>query len=521
MISSGARIVINTGASYGRSLLALALGLFSSRWVLAALGKDDLGLFGLVGSIIVLVGMLNGILGAAVSRYYAYSIGRSRKCTGMEGLEDGIQWFNSALLIHTILPIFLVAVGYPLGVYALNNWLVIPEARMSACVWVFRLAVLSAFLNMVSVPYVALFTAKQLIAEVTVFQALQSIGTFCCAYFLLSWNGDRLVAYAFYMTLIPALVTLILVVRAGCSFPECSIRVDYLVMPDKLVKLFAFAGGDFFGWLGGAVRDQGMSFLINRNFGLGANAAYSISNQVSNHTMSLSNAMMGALMPAMTTAEGAGKHGESVSLAFRGIKFGVLSIALFAVPLIVEMDEILRFWLVSPPLGTALFCRCMLIAFICHKLGWGHHLAILAHGRVLFYQVVVGSVGAAGIVVAIGGLALGLGLLGAAGSFVLTFILMTCMRAYFARKLCAMSVRYWVLKVVIPIIVGVLMSLCGGYVIRALMSPSIIRVFIVTVCCLGMTVLFGYFVVCDETERSFVAKVPKRLFERYHHRSSL
>ena len=364
---------------------------------------------------------------------------------------------------------------------------------------------------MISVPYTAMYTAKQLIAEVTALQMLQTIGLFVCAYILMGWNGDRLEAYAVYMTMIPVLIMLALVVRACCAFPECSVRFAYFVQPDKLKKLFAFAGGDFFGWLGGTVRDQGMAILINHNFGLGTNASYTISNQVSSHAMSLSNAMMGALIPAMTTAEGAGNHEESVSLAFRGIKFGVLSIVLFAIPLIIEMDEILRLWLVVPPPESALFCRCMLVAFICHKLGFGHHLAILAGGRVVMYQIVVGSVAAGGIAIASIGLFLKLGLVGVACSFVVTFVLMTLVRVAFARKLCNMSVRHWLLRVVAPILLTGFISLACGGAVQVMMDVSIVRLFLVVLVSTVMTVLQGYVVVLDAGERSFLKGVVRRL----------
>ena len=43
------RILLNIIATYGRSLYALVCGLFISRWVLAALGKTDFGLYGVAG----------------------------------------------------------------------------------------------------------------------------------------------------------------------------------------------------------------------------------------------------------------------------------------------------------------------------------------------------------------------------------------------------------------------------------------------------------------------------------------
>ena len=48
------RIVLNIIATYGRSLYALVCGLFISRWVLAALGKTDFGLYGVAGGMMAI-----------------------------------------------------------------------------------------------------------------------------------------------------------------------------------------------------------------------------------------------------------------------------------------------------------------------------------------------------------------------------------------------------------------------------------------------------------------------------------
>lgn len=55
------RILLNIVATYGRSLYALVCGLFISRWVLAALGKTDFGLCGVVSGMTVIV-MLAGAM---------------------------------------------------------------------------------------------------------------------------------------------------------------------------------------------------------------------------------------------------------------------------------------------------------------------------------------------------------------------------------------------------------------------------------------------------------------------------
>ena len=50
-MTSNKRIFLNVVATYGRSLFALLCGLFTSRWILMALGEVDYGLMGVVGGL--------------------------------------------------------------------------------------------------------------------------------------------------------------------------------------------------------------------------------------------------------------------------------------------------------------------------------------------------------------------------------------------------------------------------------------------------------------------------------------
>ncbi len=74
-MSPNKRIFLNIVATYGRSLFALVCGLFSARWVLEALGQEDFGLYGVVGGLVAFIGIVNSLLGCAVGRFYAVSVG--------------------------------------------------------------------------------------------------------------------------------------------------------------------------------------------------------------------------------------------------------------------------------------------------------------------------------------------------------------------------------------------------------------------------------------------------------------
>ena len=509
------RIVLNTLASYGRSLLALCLGLFSTRWVLAALGKEDLGLFGLMGSCIVFVTLLNGILGGTVARFFAYAIGERQTMGTEEGRETLIKWFNAAFSIHAFLPLALIVLVYPLGIYAITHWLVIPDERVDACVSVFRMVLLSACVNMVSVPYVAMYRAHQLIVELSLWEVLRAILTFACAYLLLTWQHDRLIAYAAYMTLIPSLICIAQIIRARFAFDGCRIKTAYLFSRSYLARMFAYAFGDLFGSLGGIVRDNGTAFLINIKFGPGVNAAWSIANQISTHTTALSSAMIGALVPAVTTAEGKGDHSHALRLAFRSIKFGSALILLFCIPLIVELDEVLRLWLVNPPEYTAEMCRCVLIAYVCHKLGWGHQLAIMAKGRVVAAQLVFGTTAALGVLISWFFINFGWGAWSVGFSYILIFSLMTFERAFFAQRLCSMPFRPWIIKIVLPIAFVAFFSGAIAYVPSLAMRASLGRICLTSAVSSVCLLLGLWLFVLDMSEKNFVRATIKKVWKLY------
>ena len=163
-MSPNRRIVLNALATYGQSLIRLLTGFFSVRWVLAALGQADFGLYCVVGSLITFIVFFNNILAGSISRYYAYSIGEGANKTQDAAREDLMRWFNTALSIHIAVPMVLLLVGYPVAEYAIRNWLNLPVGRIGACVWVFRIACVTAFIGMSAVPFLSMYTAKQYIA---------------------------------------------------------------------------------------------------------------------------------------------------------------------------------------------------------------------------------------------------------------------------------------------------------------------------------------------------------------------
>lgn len=379
------RIAVNTLVNYFRSVLGALIGLFSARWVLEALGSSDLGLYGVVGGVVFVFSFLTPVFSLAISRFYAFSI---------EKPDQVRQLFNTSVMVMSVLALGLVALAYPIGLSALEHWLVVPDGRMDAAVWVLRFALLTAMASMFSTPYVAMFYAKQDIAEASLYQLAQSVLAFCFVIFMkvcrsVSDGGgtDWLVAYAGALSGIAVGLCSVQMCRVRWKYSECALEAKRLFVRDQVRPLLVFVGWQIIGGFAWMVRFQGLTFFVNRFFGTAYNASYTISNQVSNQAASLSNSFSGALEPVIASAEGGGRRREMLRLARNSSLLSGGLVLLFAVPLAIFINPVLKLWLKNPPPGCASLCVAMLTVAVLRQFAAGQGMAILAHGKLGAWQV--------------------------------------------------------------------------------------------------------------------------------------
>ena len=505
MMTENRRIFWNVVATYGRSLFTMGCGLFTSRWVLMTLGEVDYGLYGVVGGLTVCIGFLNGLLSNAVGRFYAFSVGQARVAgTQGEGLEVCRQWFNSALAIHCVVPLALMAVGYPIGEHAVRAWLTIPPERVEACVWVFRIVCVTSLVGMMSVPFRAMYEAKQYIAELTIYSFVTATLNVCVLYYMVSHPGDWLTRYALWTAVLAIAPMVIIAVRAVFIFPELRFRPAYLWDWRRTRALVYFAGAEFFGCLGVLLRGQGVMIVVNKYFGPATNAAMTVATSVSNHCNTLNACLQGAFLPAITNACGARDYGRMLALTYRTCTIGSLLVLLFALPLALEIDEVLRLWLKHPPEYAAGLSLLMLATLVVDRLGRGSMLALNANGKVMAYQLVSGTLLILTFPAAWLFVALGFGVYSIGWAFVIFIAAHILSAIWFARKLVRFSFRHWVRSTVLPI--AMLTAICGaaGTLPRLWMEPSLWRVAMTTLCCEAILLPLAWGLVLTPEERAFV-----------------
>ena len=99
---------------YFRMFLVMGVSLYTSRIVFGQLGAVDYGIYGVVGSIIVMLSFLNGAMSMSTVRFLSFALGRNDQ-------EGGARIFRTAVTIHILLSLMVVLLAETLGLWFLNN----------------------------------------------------------------------------------------------------------------------------------------------------------------------------------------------------------------------------------------------------------------------------------------------------------------------------------------------------------------------------------------------------------------
>lgn len=497
-------IILNTLVTYGRSLFSMALGIFSIRWVLEGLGDVDYGLYGVIASVLGFAGFVNGLMAMGIARFYAYSIGMGHNMTPLAAVDDLKRWFNVSLTIHLVLIFILIPIAYPIGIYAINNWLTIPLDRVETCIWVFRIGLITLSLNIISVPFLTMFTAHQDILEVSLWGLVQTIAGFICAYKLPSISSERLLIYAVYLMIIGAGIPVLQIIRAYYKYKACRVKRSYLWEKEAFRKLFSFVGWSAIATFGDSLKTQGTVILINIYFGPSINAAYGLGNAISSQAASFSQALLSAFSPAIISSEGSGNRSRTIDYALKTCKFGTFLVMLFVIPLLMELSLILKFWLKTPPECCLFFCFCMISIFIIQRTTFGLWIAIDAHGDIKKPKSILSVVFILCLPIMFLCVKAGMGVASVAVALIITMVLFSVICLYFSEKQLGLSVKIWLKMVLLPLIQISFVAVIFGACIRMFFEESFLRVCGTSVACLLGMVVAGWFFLFSEKEKEYI-----------------
>lgn len=487
----------------------MIVALYTSRKILEALGVDDFGIFNVVGGIISLMSFINGSMSVATQRYLTYELGR-----GTEGQFNKV--FSMAVYIHAIIAVIVLIAAETVGVWFVNTQLNIPEVRMEAANWVFQATILTTILGILQTPYNAAIISHEHMHVYAYVGLGETFAKLFIVWGLFYYPYDRLAIWGFVLFAIQFCSSLICRLYCIKKINNCVLKRN--TWNAQLAKsMIVFTGWNMFGTVAWTLKDQGASVLLNIFGGPAVNAARGISCQVTGAIQNLTNGFQSAVTPQLTKRYVAEDTDATCRLLCKSSKISYFLLFLIALPVMLEIDFVLDLWLVEVPLMSSSFTRIIIIEALFSTLGSPMITALMATGKIKWYQIVVGSLLLFNIPVAYLLLKCGCPI---ATPLVVsaTFILFgNAVRFLFCRKQLGLSGKQYSRNVLFPIAAVTALSLICPLCIHVSMTEGWSRLLLTTlVSCLTVSIL-TYTIGLTTSERTFIVSWVKPKIKQFIH----
>lgn len=376
---SNKRIAKNTLLLYMRTLIVMAVMLYTSRIVLQALGVIDLGIYNVVGGIVMLMSFLQTAQSRATSRYITYELGKD------SSVDSRKRVFSICMTIHIIIAIVILVLAESIGLWVVNHLTDIPSERMLAANIVYQFSVFTFIVNFVRVPYDAVIIAHEEMSIYAYLSILEAILQLCVAFCLLYISWDKLILYgilhwavAFFL-----LSAYFIYIRRKYSY----YRYEWIWDKTASFEILKFSGWTLLGSSTNTLTQQGVGLLLNNFVGLVANTALGFANQVNMAVNRFVQSFTTAFNPQVIKLYANDNSTSMFTLVIRASKFSFILCYAIVLPLIVNMDFLLGIWLGEVPEYTSAFCRLILICALFDATTGVLNTSITATGDVKLFQI--------------------------------------------------------------------------------------------------------------------------------------
>ena len=376
------RVSANALATWSRGIVAVLLGFFASRWLLATVGTEGYGLWVVACGMVALASLAHGVLASATGRFLFVAAGRG----------DVPVWFAASVKLHFVAALATVVVGLPACLAYVRSGAVPPESVADVSIVV---AVLFAksFAVMANTPCRQLFAAHQRMVEPAVWGCADAVFNFAMLAWMVTHPGEWFVAYAAATAAVGIAVEAALCVRARRVFGP--MRVFGYDSRANIMEMLRFAGWRFVSDGGWVISTQGVAVLVNGLLGPALAASAGIARTVATHCASLSESVGQAYDPAIANAVGASSSVRALVRA--ACVRQTCAYLLFALPLALLVDPALRLWLGKVPPYAGACVLWLLATGALDAFGRAFYSAVTAKGSVRGLYIGVGLLHGAAI----------------------------------------------------------------------------------------------------------------------------
>lgn len=490
------RIAKNTLLLYVRMFISMAVALYTSRVVIQVLGVEDYGIYGVVGGFVAIFSFLTVSMATATSRFLTYELGT--------GDEDKLRkTFVMAFWEHVIIALLVIFLVEIIGVWFLNNKMVIPEERLFAANIVLQMSIASMVVSVLKVPFSASVISHEHM-DAYAYIELIDVGLKLAIVFLLMAGGfDKLILYSILVFLVGFSMFITYFVYCHSKYKECRIRFEW--HHSIFSSMMKFSGWDLYGNLSVAMRTQGVNVVLNLFFGPIVNAAAGIATQVQGAVMAFGSSITTAVKPQIIKYYAQEEYENMVLLLRNSVKLNYLILLLPTIPLAAELHFVLNVWLGIVPDWTVPFCLFTLLFNLYTSISGILVTGIHATGKNLLPNVINGTLYL--LVIPFSYFAFRFGTPPwAAFAFNVVAVMLGMLSNVFVLHsyISVFSIRQFLLRDFVHLCVVLGLSALVSYVSVSLMEEGWLRLFVTIFLSSVVIIIYSYFFI-----------VPKSLFKEF------
>jgi O-antigen/teichoic acid export membrane protein len=300
-------LIINAISNWGPLSVNIAIGFLLTPYLIAHLGKENYGIWVLVGSLLGYYGLLRLGVGAGIMRYVPFYIGRDDSKSTSEVVSTGLTMF---LLVGLVIFAVSMLVAEPITRFYKSG----PELAFLVRI----LGTAAAFGCPMYILDACIRAREHWIAAncVTIASAVaRAIGLACCVYF-----GYTIIEMGYVVLAVTVFSMVLTCMVFGQSCRGIYLRPS-LVKLSRAKTLISFGVLTTITALAHTLTLQGHSLIIGKVISLEAVAIYAVAVMLIRNVRNLSIAPARVFWPRFAYLDGRNHCGEVASLFIRGTRF--------------------------------------------------------------------------------------------------------------------------------------------------------------------------------------------------------
>lgn len=380
--SNNKRIAKNSVYLTIRALFILFISLYTSRVILDKLGVEDFGIYNAVGGFVGIFSFLKTSFSSVTQRFLNISLGKN-------DFVGAKRIFNQHLLLYCIAIIILGIFAETIGLYFVENKLVIPKERLPIAIVIYHFSVLTICINIFGIVYNSAIIAHENMKVFSYIGVVEGLSKLGIAYLLVVCNIDRLLLYGFLMMLLQLFIQIFNYIYCRIKYSEC--RFQFYWNKDDIFQSTRMIGWDFVNNITFVFKDQFLTILLNMIFGPIVNAARAVTAQVNMAINSFCSGFLTSVKPQLIKSFAIEEKSYLYSLFFKSSKYSFYIIFAFCLPAMLSVSTLLSLWLKEIPRYTETFVIWNLLEAICAVLLVPNWTMTLASGKLKRYVLMCNS----------------------------------------------------------------------------------------------------------------------------------